>query len=87
MRPPPSGHALVATGLLMGSIFAVASFFGIATHAREEPWLDAAVGVLAIIAAPIFYGLLGFLGGLFIAAVHNVTARAMGGVELEIQDR
>jgi hypothetical protein len=39
------------------------------------------------LAAPIFYGLIGFLGGLFTAFVYNLAARAIGGVEFEIQDR
>jgi hypothetical protein len=80
-----------AIGLFIGSIFAVASFFGAAvgavSHGHTDPWLGAVLGVGAIVAGPIFYGFLGFLGGLFTAAIYNVAARALGGVEFEVRDR
>jgi hypothetical protein len=80
-----------AIGLFIGAIFAVMSFFGAVagalTHGNAEPWMGAVIGILAIVGAPIFYGLLGFLGGLFTAAVYNLAARGFGGVEFEVRDR
>jgi hypothetical protein len=80
-----------AIGLFIGVIFAgislVGAAIGLASQAGPEPWFGALFGVGAIVAAPIFYGLLGFLGGLFTAFVYNLAARALGGVEFEVQDR
>ena len=80
-----------AIGLFIGAIVAVVSFFGATAGAladgSAEPWLGAVLGVGAIVAAPIFYGTLGFLGGLFTAFVYNLAARWMGGVELDVVER
>lgn len=85
------GAVYAAIGLLIGAIFAITSFFGATigalSHGHAEPWLGALIGMGALVAAPVFYGLLGFLGGLFTAAVYNVAARAIGGVELEVLER
>jgi len=42
-------------------------------------------GVGAIVALPIFYGLLGFIFALIGAAVYNLVASWVGGVELDVQ--
>lgn len=80
-----------AIGLVIGVIIAgislVGAAMGLASQAGSEPWVGAIFGIGAIVAAPIFYGLLGFLGGLFTALVYNLAARAIGGVEFEVQDR
>ncbi|HEY7471409.1 MAG TPA: hypothetical protein VIE68_03590 [Gemmatimonadota bacterium] len=88
-----TGVVYAAIGLFIGAIFAIASFFGTVvgamahTHFDGEPWMGAFVGVLVLVGAPIFYGILGFLGGLFTAAVYNLAARVFGGVELEVLER
>ena len=56
-------------------------------HGGGEPWMGAFIGILALVGAPIFYGLLGFLGGLFTAGAYNLAAGGLGGVELEVEDR
>jgi hypothetical protein len=86
-----TGVVYAAIGLFIGAIFAITSFFGatvgVLAHGHAEPWLGAVIGVGALVAAPVFYGVLGFLGGLFTAAVYNLAARAFGGVEFEVLDR
>ena len=47
--------------------------------------LGALFGVGAIILMPIFYGLLGLIGGSIVAALYNVFAGLFGGVEVEVQ--
>ena len=42
-------------------------------------------GVGAVVAFPIFYGCLGFVGLLFAAWLYNLVAGVVGGVEVEIQ--
>ena len=42
-------------------------------------------GAFAVIALPIFYGAMGFVGGLLSAVLYNVIARFMGGIEIEFE--
>ena len=42
------------------------------------------MGLVAIVAAPIFYGILGFIGGLISAFFFNLAAKYAGGLELEV---
>ena len=44
--------------------------------------LGAGMGLAAIIIAPIVYGIIGFIGGLIMAAVYNLAAGMMGGMQL-----
>jgi hypothetical protein len=43
------------------------------------------VGVGAIVALPIFYACIGFIGTLIGAVLYNVVASMVGGVELDVQ--
>ena len=83
-----TGGIYAILGLLIGSIFAVASIFGAAIGAAAEesagPLVGAVFGLAAIIVAPIFYGLLGFLGGALTAGAYNVFAGRFGGLEMEV---
>jgi len=42
------------------------------------------IGVAAVIVLPLFYGLLGFIGGIITAALFNLVASMVGGVEIEL---
>ena len=80
-------------GLLFGLVFSLfallgAALGGLAAESGEEA--AAAVfgllfGVGAVIALPVLYGLLGFIGGLLTAALYNLAAKVMGGIELEME--
>jgi len=83
------GMVYALIGLLVGAIFGVISLFGAAlTSAFQEagapPFLGALFGFGAIIILPIFYGILGFLGGMLSAAIYNLVAGATGGIEMEL---
>ena len=43
------------------------------------------LGIVAIIFFPIFYGIIGFIGGAIGAAIYNVFARVVGGIEMETE--
>ena len=81
-------YALI--GLLAGLF--IASFgFLLSNAAASNPdntWpaamLGPFMGIGAIILFPIFYGVIGFIGGVIFAALYNVVARMMGGIEVEI---
>lgn len=74
-------------GLIIGAIVALLALFGAALGdaGSSGPFLGMALGVGAIIILPIFYGLLGFLAGLIGAAIYNVAAGMVGGVEVDLQ--
>ena len=80
--------ALYATiGLFVGLIVALVGLTGLAFGdlGRAAPLLGLALGAGAIIALPVFYGVMGFLVGLVSAAVYNLAAGIVGGVEVELQ--
>jgi len=43
------------------------------------------IGLLIMIAVPIFYGILAFIGGAIGALVYNVAAGVVGGVKFELE--
>jgi hypothetical protein len=76
-------------GLLIGAIVAMASVLGCFAGMLSEEGHAAGVigmflGVGAVIVLPVFYGCLGALIGMLVAAIYNVAARFVGGIEIEI---
>jgi len=43
------------------------------------------VGLIFMIVIPVFYGILGFIGGLIAALVYNLAAGVVGGVRFELE--
>jgi hypothetical protein len=79
-----------ALGLLIGACVALFSIVGagIASAARESgeamPGFPAALfGVGAIIIFPIFYGVMGLIGGAIGGFLYNLFAGMVGGIEIE----
>jgi hypothetical protein len=78
-------------GLIVGAFVALIALVGaglgssLGDAGSAGPFMGMAMGVGAIIVLPIFYGVLGFLVGLISAAVYNVAAGIVGGVELDLQ--
>lgn len=74
-------------GLIVGVMFAFIGVIGaLADQQGNNPDQAAfAVGfsVAGIIFFPILYGVIGFIGGVIVAAVYNVVAGAFGGIEME----
>lgn len=42
-------------------------------------------GVAFALAAPVLYGVMGFIGGVISAALYNLAARWVGGLEVEVE--
>ena len=66
-------------GLILGVIFGIA----------QQRWGqydggvgDGRLGWLSIIIFPIVYGVIGFIGGMILAALYNLVASWTGGVEM-----
>ena len=83
------GGLYAALGLIFGAIFSLLALAGAAIGSVNEGEPGAAVigalmGAGAVIVLPIFYGLMGFVGGLIVAFIYNLLASILGGIELEI---
>lgn len=73
-----------AMGLIAGCILAVASVLGASLGDADTPaFLGMMFGVGAVIMLPIFYGAMGFVFGAIGAALYNVFAGVVGGLEVE----
>ena len=78
-----------ALGLIIGLFF---SLFGLAFGSMMNQYgngggmYGALFGVGAIIFMPIFYGIIGFVGGALTAWIYNMIAGAAGGIELEFEN-
>ena len=85
------GLVYAGVGLLVGAIFSVfsvaGSLIGALALEDESALIGLLLGVGSIFFFPIFYGLLGFLGTALGAAVYNLVAGLIGGIEMDIEDR
>ena len=70
-----------ALGLLFAPFFLLMSVFELAAPSGIPTF----IGLGMAIAAPIFYGLAGFVTGAISAWLYNVTVRFTGGMEVEIE--
>ena len=85
------GALLAAMGLLFGAIIALASMiggvsgaFGGDGPANAGP-MAMLFGVGAIIFLPVFYGVMGIVVGALSAALYNLFAGLLGGIEVETE--
>jgi hypothetical protein len=65
-------------------LFSLAAMAG-AAFGGESSGFGALLGVGAIVALPILYGGFGFIFTLIGAAIYNVIAGVIGGIEIETQ--
>src|SRR5262245_19549098 len=89
-----SGLLYALIGLLIGACFSLMMMaFGSAFSNQEmtggNPMAGRMFGALfgagAIIVLPIFYGVLGFVGGAITALIYNLISGMVGGLELDIE--
>ena len=74
-------------GLIFGAIISLVSLVG---GAFAPPGSDAGpmgmlFGAAAVVVLPIFYGVLGFVMSLIAAALYNLAAGWVGGIEIDVQ--
>lgn len=74
-------------GLIVGAIFSIISLLASSMGGESEfsGMMGMLFGVGSIIFFPIFYGILGFVGGLIGAALYNLVAGMVGGFELDLE--
>jgi len=82
-----AGLLYVVIGLVAGafvSLFALAgAAIGAGSGNGDGATFGALFGVGAIILLPIFYGFFGFVGTLIMAALFNLAAGMVGGIEVD----
>ncbi len=44
-------------------------------------------GIASIILLPVIYGIIGFIAGIIGAAIYNLVAKWVGGIEIELKDK
>lgn len=78
-------------GLIIGGLFSLFAMLGMAAGmagangSGEDAVFSLLFGAGAVIILPIFYGVLGFLGGLLTALLFNLVARIAGGLIMEVE--
>ena len=81
-----SGTLYAILGLFFGAVFSlIAMVSGFSSPTGEAGGIGAVMGAGAIIVFPIFYGCIGFVVTLAFAALYNVLAGMLGGIEVDLQ--
>ena len=79
-----AGSLYAFFGLCFGALFSLMAMAG-AAFGGEGSGYGALLGIGAIVAMPILYGGFGFIFTLIGAAIYNVIAGMVGGIEIETQ--
>jgi len=76
-------YALI--GLIAGAFISLFSLLGAAVGGGSTEGIAGAIfGIGAIMIVPLLYGVFGLIGGIIMAALYNLIASMIGGVEIEI---
>src|SRR5437016_3938037 len=76
-------------GLIIGGLFSLMSLVGVAAGGglRRAGLPELLFGIGSVIVFPVFYGVIGLVGGLISGTLYNVVASVVGGIEIELQRR
>jgi len=97
IAPLPAGKMLGVLYACMGLIFlpfvAVAGLIGVfaeQTQQSQGAGSAATIGIVVMMVVfglliPVFYGVMGFVAGVVGAAIYNVIAQWIGGIEVEVE--
>lgn len=85
-----SGLLYAVIGLCVGALVTLFMLAIGGAMPEEEtrlmaPMFGALFGIGAIIMMPIFYGIMGFIGGAIVAAAYNFIAGWTGGIEIDVR--
>jgi hypothetical protein len=83
-----SGICYGVMGLIEGAFLSVV-FLVLPTAAISQrqlpPWLGVAFGGLSVVFFPILFGLMGAIIGALGAVIYNVSAKFVGGIQVEVE--
>lgn len=71
-------------GLLLMPIFLLMGLAGTLIGGERSPFTGM-VGVIIAFMLPIVYGVIGFISGAIAAALYNLFAKWVGGIEVQVQ--
>ncbi len=74
-------------GLFFSFFVLMGAFLGSVLEDSPEPLVGIVFGVGSVVLFPILYGVLGFIGGIVIAGIYNLTAKWVGGLEIELEEK
>jgi hypothetical protein len=74
-------------GLFFSFFILMGMVLGSVIEDSPEPLVGLIFGLGSVIAFPIFYGIMGFLGGIITAGLYNITSRWVGGIEIELEEK
>jgi hypothetical protein len=81
-----AGALYAVIGVCLGAVFSLMAMAGgMAADTDGAAGFGALIGVGAIVIFPILYGGLGFVFTMLAAALYNLIAGWVGGVELDVQ--
>lgn len=80
-----AGVLYALMGFIFGAIISLISLVGGAFAPEDSGFGGMMFGAAAVIALPIFYGVLGFVMTLIAAALYNLVSGWIGGIELDVQ--
>jgi len=75
-------------GLVLGLIFSLVSVVGGFAAPEDSGFaagMGAALGIGAVIAMPILYACLGFVGALIGAVLYNMASGIVGGIQVDVE--
>jgi hypothetical protein len=78
-----AGMLYAILGLIFGAIISLVGMAGNFDEPGAAP-IGVIFGAGAVILLPILYGGLGFVMTLLMAALYNITARIVGGVQIDV---
>ena len=71
-------------GLFVGGIFSLLALGGVAAGGGDV-MAGLITGVGAVIALPLMYGIMGFVGGIIFALLYNLCASLVGGIKFDLE--
>ncbi|MBB3204599.1 hypothetical protein FHS27_000363 [Rhodopirellula rubra] len=80
------GALYVFIGLLMSVFMIAITVLGVAGAGGNNIAAGLAGGVIGAVFMPIFYGVIGFIGGLIMAFLYNLCASVIGGIEMQFEE-
>ena len=78
------GAMYALLGLIFGLFMAMLAVFGMAAGGGDNVMRGAITGLGSLIALPVIYGILGFIGGAIGALIYNLVAGMVGGIVFEV---
>lgn len=77
-------------GIIYGAIIILYSLLGASLVGGDARFAvgggGIVIGIVVMIAVPIFYGIVSFIAGAIVAFVYNIFAGMIGGIEMEVEN-